>query len=149
LTLTGEERELLLAEVETALQEVRSPAVRERYEALREATAAGEVPPGLIPGVQALMGIGLQSGWIRRRHRADGEQVAQGLYERTPAGKSAREQADALTAALAGLRGQRLEQARVAPSGPGTWVLVLETDQGTVRVRFSDSGVGISGVEIG
>ena len=149
MKLAEDEREVLLAEVAQALDQVRSPEARVAYGELLTAVDAGEVPDDLVEPLQSLLEVGLESGRIRRLHTAHGEMAAQRVFSRTPRARAVREAVSAVNEALASLAGHELHEVSVSAHGPGSYSLTLATDQGKVLVRFDRREVRVQSVEIG
>ena len=149
MRLSDDEREVLLAEVAQALEQVRGAEARAAYGELLTAIDGGEVPEDLLEPLQVLLEVGLESGRIRRLHLAHGEMAAQRVYARTPAGAAVRASAEAVNEALQTLQGRAIEDVRIAAHGPGAYSLTLGTDQGTLVVRVDRRGARLQSVEVG
>jgi len=76
LKLAEDEREVLLAEVAQALEQVRVPELNAVYGHLLTAVGAGEIPDDLLEPLETLLAVGLESGRIRSLHTAHGEMAA-------------------------------------------------------------------------
>jgi hypothetical protein len=149
LTLADDEREVLLAEVAQALDQVRAPELRTAYGELLTAVDEGDVPDDLLGPLENLLEVALESGRIRRVHLAHGEMAAQRVFTRTPKGRALRASADAVNDALRALAGQTVEEIVVSPAGPGAYTLTLGTDQGRLLLRFDRRGASIKSLEVG
>ena len=149
LSLSDDEREVLLTEVRQALDQVRAPELRVQYGELLTAVDAGAVDAELLEPLQTLLEVGLESGRIRKVHLAHGEMAARAVFQRTPKGRALQAGAAEVNRALAGLRGRSIEEVRVAATGPGSFSLTLTTDEGTVLLQFSRSGVAVRSLEVG
>src|SRR5687768_14210360 len=71
IALKTEEQELLREEVSALLQAFPDDAVRARYAGLADGVERGEVPDEALEATGELLELGLQSGRIRRQHRAN------------------------------------------------------------------------------
>jgi hypothetical protein len=149
MKLTEDERDLLLTEVAQAVDQVRAPELKVQYGELLTAVDAGEVPEDLLEPLQTLLEVGLESGRIRRVHLAHGEMAARRVFSRTPRGRALGAAAEEVNRALEALSGQHVEEARVASTGPGSFSFTLTTDEGTVVLQFSRSGVALKSLEVG
>ncbi|HET6316318.1 MAG TPA: hypothetical protein VFG86_07665, partial [Chloroflexota bacterium] len=146
LALKAEEQELLREEVSAlirALPDEPSPpppdaladvpyvgtstrlSVRERYAPLAAGIEAGELPDETLDAAGELLELGLQSGRIRRQHRANGEQALLRLFNQTPAGRAQAEQTADVNRALAQLDGQQIESVRLLTRVPGVFLLQI------------------------
>src|SRR5688500_16093743 len=114
MQLAADEREVLLAEIRQAVDQATNPRMRQAYQELLTAADASEIPDDLMPPLEPLLEVGLESGRIRRMHTAHGEMAAQRVYARTPAGLALRSQADAVNEALKALAGHTLLSLTVA-----------------------------------
>ena len=149
MTLADDEREVLLAEVSAALDQVRTPELKVLYAELLTAADAGDVPDHLQEPLEALLAAGLESGRIRRLHTAHGEMAAARVYNRTPRGRSVRQSTEGVNEALRALQGQSLEELTVSPHGPGGYSISIGTDQGRVLLRLDRQGARIQSLEVG
>ena len=149
MKLGADEREVLMAEVAQALDQVRHPELKVVYGVLLSAVDQGDVPNELMEPLQNLLQVGLESGRIRAVHTAHGEMAAQRVYARTPGARAVRGSADAINEALAALQGHTLEEISITPSGPGSYTLSLGTDQGKLLLRIDRHGVELRSLEVG
>src|SRR5437763_15686712 len=149
MKLAEDEREVLLAEVAQAREQVRAPELKALYGELLAAAEQGEIPENLLVPLEALIAAGLESGRIRKVHTAHGEMAAQRVYARTPRGRAVRAAADAVNQALQALQGQVIEELTVSPQGPASYSLSIATDQGRLLLRLDRHGVRVQSVEVG
>jgi hypothetical protein len=149
MTLSPEQADLLRGELFLVLDQVRTPEARVQYSELLTAVDLGEIPVELLPTLQVLLEVGLESGRIRARHLADGESAALGLYRQTPAGRARSESAAEVNRALAALTGRPLEALEIQPAGPGRFHLTLTTGSGTLLLALDRAGVRVRTVEVG
>jgi hypothetical protein len=119
------------------------------YDALLAAVDAGELPDALLDPVGRLLEIGLQTGRIRKLHRAPGEQALLRLYGQTPAGKAQAQSVVEVNAALDQIAGQEIESVRVVARTPGTFLLQIGTDACEMTLKFSPDGAGVESVAVG
>ena len=149
MRLAEDEREVLLAEVGQAAEQVRDPQRRAEYGELLSAVDSGEVPDALLEPLQVLLEVALESGRVRRVHTAHGETAALRVYARTPKGRAVRDSTARVNEALRGLTGRPIEEVALTPAGPGAYSLTLATDQGRVLVRIDRLGVRMHSLEVG
>jgi hypothetical protein len=147
--LADDEREVLLAEVAQALDQVRAPELKVRYGELLTALDAGDVPDDLLEPLQALLEVGLDTGRIRHVHTAHGEMAARRVYSRTPKGKAVRATSSAVNEALKALEGQTLEEITVSPNGPGSYSVSVATSKGRVLIILDRAGAEIKSLDVG
>ena len=148
LDLKTDEQELLQEEV-TAFLDLLTDEARPRYAAIAESVRAGSLPDDALGPVGDLLEVGLQTGRIRKLHRASGEQALLRLFGKTPAGQAQAEQTADVNRALAQLAGQEIESARVITRIPGTHLLNLVTDGAEITLRFGPDGIAVESVALG
>lgn len=149
MDLAEDERDLLLAEVGQAFDQVRSPELRAAYGELLTAVDQGELPEDLMEPLQNLLEIGIESGRIRRLYTAHGEMAATRIYNRTPRGRAVRAAVEGVNESMAGLAGQTLQSLRIAPAGPGSYAVTIATDEATLQLKLDRGGARLQSVEVG
>jgi hypothetical protein len=149
MRLLDDERQLLLDEIDAVAAQLRNAEAREVYAELRAAVVAGEVTDGLLPTLERLLELGLETGRIREVHSAHGEMAATRVFQRTPKGSALKAACDEANAALEGLQGQPLDAVSFSVRGPGAYTLTLNTDQAHVTVHIDRHGVRVRSVEVG
>lgn len=149
MRIAATEQELLVPEIAKFAAALHDQAARARYEELRAAVEAGEVPDALVGHLSNVLEVGLQSGRLRRFYGADGEQALAKLFHRTPAGASLAAAASAVTKALTALQGQVIDEIKISAVGPGSYRLLVDTDQCQVSIRLDRSGVNVESLAVG
>jgi len=141
------------AELEVALEEVRAVRAAARDEGHRGQLAAlaaeleeQEVSDELLPVLERIVDLGLQSGRIRSVYGPSGEQAALRLHRRLPAGAESQASAREVSEALGALRGRVLEEVSIAVNGPGAFTLSLAADGLELTVRLDRNGARLSSV---
>ncbi len=140
ITLSGEAREVALAEV----QAVHAVAQGGKY-----ADLVGEVDAGEIVDVESLesvLELGLQSGRIRALYGPGGEQAATATLRRLPRGRERAESADGVNAALQALVGRTLDGFSLIAVGPGAFVVSVDAGGVSTSIRLDRSGARITSV---
>jgi hypothetical protein len=148
LELKPTEQEVLAAEIPPFAAALKDPAARDRYARLDEAVRAGVVPPDLVPSLEAMLELVLQTRRIRLRHGHEADQAASALFYRTPRGAALRRAAREVNTALEALRGQPLENINVM-AGPGRHTLLITTDRCRLTLKIDAGGAQIENVEVG
>ncbi|HEX6970670.1 MAG TPA: hypothetical protein VF234_00420 [Limnochordia bacterium] len=148
MRLSDAEQQLLLDEIPLFAREARSEEMQAQYQALLNEVRAGEVPDALLPLLERIVGLGLETGRIRRVHTAHGEMAALRLFSRLPAGQALQRQAEAANKALAPLQGQPIEEVRFAARGPGEHTLTLATPQYRISLVIDRDGVRVHNIEV-
>jgi hypothetical protein len=146
--LKGEDQELLAFEVAAYLDALPEGA-RGEYAALAEAVGAGSLPDDVVEPAGRLLEAGLQTGRVRKLHRANGEQALLRLFGKTPAGQARGEQIGDVNRALAELAGQEIESVRVLARVPGSYLLQIGTDDCEITLRFGPEGAAVESVALG
>jgi hypothetical protein len=146
LPLNGEAREVVLAEAQAVYAMASDADYRDRLSGLVGAASEGEVGDEDAATLEELIELGLQSGRIRALYGPGGEQAALRLYRRLPRGSEVGSSAAAVTKALAGLAGKRLDSIRVDAVGPGTFALALVVDGTDFSIRLDRQGARLASV---
>ena len=148
VTLDEAAADLLQPEVDGILHSVRDEEARGRFVALRAAVAERRVGEAELPALEQVLRLGIETGRFERVHGRAADTLARGLHARTPAGRAAVAQAEAVTGALRALNGARLEGFTVSADGPGGYRFRLSTDRGEVLLRIDRGGVRVDSVEV-
>jgi hypothetical protein len=149
LELDADERELIGLEL-AALLPALEGSRRERYQALADAVAAGgAVPAELIPQLESLLELVLQTARARKLYRAEGERVLTGLLRRTPRGRELGAHLNAVNKALTALTGHTLNGARVGMRTLGHFTVTLQTDAGTLTLAVRPDSLNVESVAVG
>ena len=148
LTLARDEQAFLMEEIAAFMAELRSPEARSAFGELLRAVEQGSVPAEHLPLLERLLTVGLETGRLRRVHKAPGEMVALRLFQRTPRGEALASEAAEANRALAALRGQVIEDIQVTPRGPGVYVLRLGTDRSELTVVLDRNGIRLQSLEL-
>ncbi|GBC98578.1 hypothetical protein HRbin17_01091 [bacterium HR17] len=148
LTLTDEEQELVQAEL-AALLPALSGERRSAYQALADAVEQKAVSPDLLPLLEGLVKLALETGRARRLYRAEGERILTDLFRKTPSGKELSRSLHEVNKALAVLEGQPLRGVRVAMRTLGHFTVTIETDTAVVTFAVRPDAVTVDSVSVG
>ena len=148
LELRSTEHEILTDEIPAFARVLKEPDARERYGQFEQAVRAGGVPPALVPALEALLELLLQTQRVRRQHGPEAEEALSDLFYRTPRGAGLRRAAREVNAALDALRGHRLDKLSVM-AGPGRHTLLLMTDRCQLTLKLDPAGARIEKLEVG
>jgi hypothetical protein len=149
VTLRSDVQELLREELAAFVGVLSPEEVPAEYAAVAAAVEAGELPDEVLGPVGSLLEVGLQTGRIRKVHRAAAEQSLLRLYHQTPAGQAQARMISELNAALAQVEGQQIESMRVLMRVPGTYLLQISTDACEITLRFTPDGADVDSVSVG
>jgi hypothetical protein len=144
-TLTGEAREVALAESQAVLAMTRDETARERFSELVAEIDEGEVD-GAEQLLEQVLELGLQTGRIRAYYGPGGEQATLKTLRRLPRGRARSESARDVSDALAALAGKTLERVAVAAVAPGSYTLSIRADGFDTQVRLDGAGVRLASV---
>jgi hypothetical protein len=148
MEIGGLEQELLVEETKALLGQLTNGAHRAQYLALLEGLQAGDVPEPALDPLAALLEMGLQTGRLKRRYTAEGEQALLRIYHKTPQGAAVVKSTNETNRALEALVGQVVQSIAFSARSPGVYGLTLETDQGHFSLRIQREGVWLDNVEI-
>jgi hypothetical protein len=148
LRLTDEERELLRAEL-AALLPALSGERKEAYQALADAVERNAVPPDLLPLLEGLTKLALETGRARRIYRAEGERILTDLFRKTPSGQELSKSLSEVNKALAVLEGQTLHSVRVAMRTLGHFTVTVETEKAVITIAIRPDAVTVDSVSVG
>jgi hypothetical protein len=148
LELDDDERELVGLEIAALLPALEGSRL-ERYRALDHAVRDGVVPPELIPQLESLLELVLQTARARKLYRAEGERVLTGLLRRTPRGRALGNHLNAVNKALTALTGHTLNGARVGMRTLGHFTVTLQTDAGTLTLAVRPDSLNVESVAVG
>jgi putative component of toxin-antitoxin plasmid stabilization module len=148
LALDIDEREVLLAELAALLAVVHDRDARHRYLALESAVASGTVEGELVPQLEGVVELSLDTGRARRMHAAEGERTLLRLFSRTPRGTTARQVTESINRALSELSGQTIEGLLFTVQAPGVYRLGIQTDRCRLALNIDRHGLSAESVEV-
>jgi hypothetical protein len=148
MNIDDTERELLTEEIGLFQQRLRDPDARARYASLLAAVEAGAVPDSEVAALEDLLELGLESGHVRGRYLAEGEQALLRLFQRTPRGGALQETVREANRAMETLAGRVLHGVSFGARRPGCFTLALDTDRGRFTLAIERGGVRLENVEI-
>ena len=141
--------DLLLPEVDALLDRLPPGESQAAFTALRRDIESRAVAAERQGALEQVLRLGIETGRFERVHGRAADTLARALYGRTPEGRAAAEQADAVSAGLAAFTGSVLHAVRVSADGPGGYRFAVETDRGQALVRMDRAGVRVDSVETG
>jgi hypothetical protein len=140
ITLSGEAREVALAEV----QAVHAVAADGKYAELVGQVDAGEIVD--LDTLESVLELGLQSGRVRALYGPGGEQAATATLRRLPRGRERAESAAGVSTALQTLVGHTLDGVTLTAVAPGAFTLSIEAGGVSTAVRLDRSGARVTSV---
>lgn len=147
IELDTDERELVGLDLEALLPTLDGER-HDRYATLRDAVAAGQVPPELIPALESLLELTLQTARARARYRAEGEQTLTGLYRRTPGGRQLSGHLGQINEALKSLAGQTIDTMSVRMRTVGHFTLTIQTDATTITLAARPDSIDVESISV-
>lgn len=144
--LSGEAREVALAETQAVLALARDDAMRERLGELVAEVDGGEVDGDAADLLEQVLELGLQTGRVRAYYGPGGEQAALKTLRRLPRGRARSDSARAVSDALAALAGKTLERVAIAAVAPGAYTVSIHADGLETSVRLDAVGARVVSV---
>jgi hypothetical protein len=148
LTLQPAEQAILREDVPAFARTLQDPSSQARYAALAEAVEDGTVPTELLPALETMLELALQTKAIRHRHGPDAERTLSDLYFRTGRGGALRQAARDVTRALEALAGQTVEKISVNAAA-GRHTITINTDRAHLTLSIDRGGAQVTRVEVG
>jgi hypothetical protein len=148
LTVSDRERTLVAPELKAFVAGLREESAKAAYTAVLAALEAGAVEGEALERLGAFLELALTTGRARHRLGPQGEESLRRFYERTPRGAAGKASAAAVTEALAPLVGGTLRGLNLDLIRPGTYRLVMETDQYRVQIGLAPAGAVVESVEV-
>jgi len=146
VVLSGEAKEVALAEAQAVLAMVQDDDRRFRLASLVAAASEGRVDGADAQSLEELLELGLQTGRVRALYGPGGEQAALATYRKLPAGAGAARAAREVSAALGSLAGRQLDAISLHVIGPGAFTLSVSAGGLELSVRLDRSGARIASV---
>ncbi|MGH8887110.1 MAG: hypothetical protein ACRDYX_18455 [Egibacteraceae bacterium] len=149
VTLDDEERELLGLELRTLLPALSGPRL-ERYAALARAVGSdAAVPAELLPALESVLELALQTGRARQLYRAEGERILTSVLRRTPRGREFAANLDQVNKALRVVAGQKLDTVQVRMRTLGHYTVTIQSEAATLTLAIRPDGVQVESVAAG
>jgi hypothetical protein len=149
VTLDDSERELVGLELRALLPALSGPR-RARYEALFQAVGSDAgVPAELIPALESVLELALQTGRARQLYRAEGERILTSVLRRTPRGRELAAHLDQVNEALRVVAGQPLDVVGVRMRTLGHYTVTIQSKAATITLAIRPDGVAVESVAAG
>jgi hypothetical protein len=144
--LTGEAREVALAETQAVLAMAGDEERRARLAELASQVEAGEVGGGAADLLEQVLELGVQAGRIRAHYGPGGEQAALRTLRRLPRGRARSDSARDVSDALSSLAGRTLDAVAIAALAPGSYTLSIRAGGFETSVRLDGAGARLVSV---
>src|SRR3954463_14712350 len=128
VALTGEAREVALAEAQTVHALARDDTMRGRLGELVASVDEGAVDGEAAELLESVLELGLQTGRVRAYYGPGGEQAALSTLRRLPRGRLRAESAREVSTALQSFAGVELASLKIAAVAPGAFTLSIEAN---------------------
>ena len=148
LDLSDEEIDLVTADLDVLLPTLEGPR-HARYAQLRDAVTAGAVPPDLVPALESLLELTLQTARARGRYTAEGEQALTRLYGRTPEGRELAGHLQQVNRALTSLKGHTVASVGVRMRTVGHFTITIQTDGASITLASRPDSVDVESIAVG
>ena len=140
VTVTGEAREVALAETQSVQAMMGEGDKRARMNDLVAALDEGEVDGEKARLLESVLELGLQVGRIRAYYGPGGEQAALATLRRLPRGRLRSESAREVSEALQTFSGRTLDSIRIAAVAPGAFTLSVQSGGVEASIRLDTTG---------
>ncbi len=148
IVLTDEERDLLQSELAALLPALSGERLK-AYQSLADAVEQKVIPSDLLPLLEGLTKLALETGRARRLYRAEGERILTDLFRKTPSGKELSQSLHEVNKALSVLEGQTLLGIRVAMRTLGHFTVAIETEKAVITIAIHPDAVTIDSISVG
>lgn len=147
VALTEDERELLTLELDAMAPTVPAGGLA-GYGALARAADEGLVPAELVPLLERITLVALETGRARRRYSAEGEGVLGRLFRKTPLGRTFHESVADVNRALEVLSDRELHSVRLRVRAPGHFTVSLDAGGVRLTVALRPHAVTVESLEV-
>jgi hypothetical protein len=144
--LSGDAREVALAEAQAVLAMARDDGMRVRLAGLVAAVEAGAVDADVEELLEQVLELGLQAGRIRAHYGPGGEQAALKTLRRLPRGRVRSDSAREVSETLDALAGKTLDGVSIAAVAPGSYTLSIQAGGVEAAVRLDATGARLQSV---
>src|SRR3954453_5518545 len=144
VALTGEAREVALAEAQTVHALARDDSMRGRLGELVASVDEGAVDGEAAELLESVLELGLQTGRVRAYYGPGGEQAALSTLPSLPKGRLRAESAREVSSALQALNGAQIDAVKIAAVAPGAFPLSIEAGGVEASVRLDANGARLT-----
>src|SRR3954468_13175408 len=142
--LTGEAREVALAEAQTVHALARDDTMRGRLGELVASVDEGAVDGEAAELLESVLELGLQTGRVRAYYGPGGEQAALSTLRRLPRGRARSASTQEVSAALGALHGAQIDAVKIAAVAPGAFTVTIEAGGFEASVRLDGNGARLT-----
>jgi hypothetical protein len=144
IELSGEAREVALAEAQTVQSLAHDETMRARLAELVSAVDGGSIDGDSAELLESVLELGLQTGRVRAYYGPGGEQAALSTLRRLPKGRVRTESVREVSSALQALNGAQIDAVKIAAVAPGAFTLSIEAGGVEASVRLDQNGARLT-----
>lgn len=145
----NEDEGLAVAEAATAFASAVGDDRGAVYRELAAQAVEGEIEPALVPVLEKVSALALETGKSRQVGKAEAERYLLGVYRRTPGGAALTAEASDVNKVLAQLAGRQLESVRLSNRMPGRYLLDIAVDGIAIQLSIEPEGLEVRSVSTG
>lgn len=119
------------------------------YRELAAQAAEGEIEHDLVPALERVLVLALETGKARAIGKAETERHLLTVYRRTPGGKALSDETAAVNKVLAQFKGKELASARISARMPGKYQLDLAVEGISIAITLEPGGVEVRSLDAG
>lgn len=149
MRIDSTDQEVLRYEIGAFLDRLTSPHAKPTYERLLQAIDAAEIPDDMLESLGRVLELSLGTGRLRKIHGAHAVMSVKRIFAKTPQAKAVQATVDEVNQALVALAGQTIEKLTFSPADPGSFSLLINTDQCQARLAIGPAGLQIRSLELG
>lgn len=144
VALSGEARDVALAEAQTVHSLAREDAMRTRLADLVASVDEGAVDGDGAELLESVLELGLQTGRIRAYYGPAGEQAALSTLRKLPRGRERTQSTQEVSSALRALNGAQIDAVKIAAVAPGAFTVTIEAGGVEASVRLDGNGARLT-----
>jgi hypothetical protein len=149
IAVNARERAAVGPELLAFVKALQSEGARAEYQPLLDCIDKGSVDSeALVAKLESFLEVVLMTGRVRQRLGLHAEDSIRRLFAKTPRGAALEASAGEVTKALASLKGQTIDEIAVSLVRPGTYRMILETEQHRISLGFAPAGAHVESVEV-
>lgn len=145
----SDDEAVAIAEVASAFAAVLPPSRAAPFLSLVEAAGTGELEVELLPELERVCVLALETGKARQLGRAETERLLTSVYRRTSGGQALAAQTADVNRLLAQFAGKPLQAARITSRMPGRYQLDLVVEGIDVAITLEPEGLEVRSLQTG
>jgi hypothetical protein len=145
----SEDEAVAVAETVAAFVAVLPEGKHGPYGALIEAAGTREIGEELLPALERVCALALETGKARQLGRAEAERLLTAVYRRTPGGHALSAETADVNRLLSQFAGRTLQSARITSRTPGRYQLDLVVDGIDIAIALEPEGLEVRSLQTG